>query len=495
MQTELEILLAKRQLLDDLLKKRDAIKADGLAYYKPHAKQDAFHRAGEFKWRLWEAGNRSGKSTGGVAEDASFLRGYRPFYPVGDPARTAGIPQGRPLIGLVVANDWKKVGEIFTGQRGEQGKLWKFLPPDFIKSTRTNSEGVIDLVECQNGSILNFTTVRAFMSNPMSVESVDNDFVHFDEPLPKDMFVGIKRGLIDRRGKGWFTLTPKTEPWIHYMFFPSRRMKDALVIEGRKWAQRGSMNDNPYLPPEEIVDFKEGLSKDQLACLIDGIPMAMSGLVYKEFDHAKHVLQTPLRGWKGFANPPDNATIYVAIDPHPQTPHHVMFLAVLPYDVPIIYDEIFLHCPIPELAKRINDKVAGKFAIRFICDPAAWLEHPNTHVNSYAQDFAEAGLFLSKASKDRSAGILQGQRRLATPDGIYLSPLLEETIFEFETHCWDTKENKPVDKDDHAMENYGRLCLEKPIYIDQSKPSTAIDVQTFEKADLGEFQSIDSELD
>lgn len=492
---ELELMLAKRRHLELLEEKRTMMKADGLAYYRPHSKQDAFHRAGEFKWRLWEAGNRSGKSTGGVAEDASWLRGYRPFYAVGDPARTAGIPQGRPVKGLVVANDWKKVGEVFTSTRGEEGKLWKFLPTDFIKSTKTNSEGVIEVVECRNGSVLNFTTVRAWMSNPMSVESVDHDFVHFDEPLPKNMFVGVKRGLIDRAGKGWFTLTPKTEPWIHRMFFPSRRMKDELVVEGRKWAQRGSMRDNPHLPKEEIVEFIDGLSRDQIACLVEGIPMAMSGLVYKEFSWDQHVLKEPLKGWTGYSLPPANATVYVAIDPHPQTPHHVLFLALLPYDVMVFFDEIFLHCPIPELAQHILKRTNGRFAIRFICDPYAWLEHPNTHVNSYAEDFSEAGLYLSRASKDRSAGILEGKRLLATPGKVLISPLLEEFLSEFETHCWDEKENKPKDENDHAMENFGRLGLEKPQWIDQSKPAQAVNEIIFTNAEITELPSIDSELE
>lgn len=496
-----EILLAKQRLLSSLEAKREAIQRNGLAFYRPHAKQDAFHRAGEFKWRLWESGNRSGKSTGGVAEDASWLLGFRPFYAKDDPARIAGIPQ-HPVKGLVVCNDWKKVGEVFTSTRGEEGKLWKFLPGGYatdgsgsVKSTKTNSEGVIEVVEMHNGNVLNFTTVRAWMSNPGSVQSVDHDFAHFDEPLPKKMFIGVKRGLIDRAGKGWFTLTPLSEPWIHQMFFPARRMKDTLVIDGRKWAQRGSTYDNHFLPLEEVNEFANGLTRDEVDCLLHGIPLAMSGLVFKEFNYDKHVLSEPLAGWSGYAKPSASATIYVAIDPHPQTPHHVMFLAALPYDVLYVYDEIFVHCPIPELAQRILDHTRGLFVVRVLCDPYAWLEHPNRHVNSYAEDFAQAGLYLSKASKDRAAGILETKRCLATYGKLLISPLLEETLSEFETHCWDEKENKPKDENDHAMENLGRLMLERPVWIDQSKPASSVPPSQFSTADYSDLPAIDSELD
>jgi hypothetical protein len=116
--TDEELLLMKRALLQLQRKKLQNMASYGLAFYHPHAKQDAFHRAGGTRWRLWESGNRSGKSTGGVAEDCSWLLGFRPFYPSTDPAHIAGIPQDRPVKGLVITTDWDKVDEIFTSQRG-----------------------------------------------------------------------------------------------------------------------------------------------------------------------------------------------------------------------------------------------------------------------------------------------------------------------------------------------------------------------------------------
>jgi hypothetical protein len=49
---------------------------------------------------------------------------------------------------------------------------------------------------------------------------------------------------------------------------------------------------------------------------------------------------------------------------------------------------------------------------------------------------------------------------------LVVSPWLEETLFEFGHWCWDTKENKPRDERDHAMENLGRLLLEEPKWVD-----------------------------
>jgi hypothetical protein len=365
---QLRALRARQQLL-----RRDF----GLSFYRPHEKQDSFHRAGAFKHRLWESGNRGGKSTAGVAEDAAWLVGERVWYPTTDPARYAGIPK-HPRKGIVVTADWDKVDEIFTSERGTEGKLWQFLPRGYVKSKRTNHSGVVELIECIDGSTLRFDTVKSWKVNPMGLESSDHDFAHFDEPAPQQMYIAISRGLIDRNGKDWFNLTPITERWIHDMFFPDPRSKKEIVFEGNKWAQRSTTYDNPYLTQEAIADYVASLTQEERECRILGIPLTLSGLVYKEFNWDTHVLTELPVGWRAFNDPPLDYTIYVAIDPQ---------------------------------------------------------------------------------------GILAVKRALKTENLVHLSPYLEETLFEFGHYAWDTKENRPKDERDHAMENFYRLVLEQPKHI------------------------------
>jgi hypothetical protein len=107
-----------------------------------------------------------------------------------------------------------------------------------------------------------------------------------------------------------------------------------------------------------------------------------------------------------------------------------------------------------------------------------------------ADEFAEQGLFLSKASKAREHAILETKRVLRTrllngQSLLNVSPFLQETLFEFGHWCWDTRENKPRDERDHAMENLGRLLLEEPRWIDSnSNQSFTISEPTFDKVDL-----------
>ena len=486
-------LLEQKTLLERkrvLLSKQALLRRDyGLAFYRPHQYQDRFHRAGAFKHRLWESGNRGGKSTCGVAEDCAHLLGGRPWCTLNDPAHKLGIRQGANK-GLVITTDWDKVDEIFTSQRGTEGKLWQMLPRGFVRSTRRNHSGAIELVECTNGSTLRFTTVKSYMTNPQGEESSDWDFIHIDEPCPEGQYKAAARGLIDRDGKTWFTLTPLTEPWIHDMFFPSRRLKEDLVQVGAKWAQRTSTYDNPYLSVESIKDYEETLTEDEKQCRMLGVPLELSGLVFKEFDWDQHVLSSVPIGWVGFNDPPPNYTVLFAIDPHPQTPHHVLFLAVDPIGSLYLFDEIYVHCTIEELSEKINARLVTKvldpktrnwvqvprFCVRQVADPAAFVTYPVLNAKSgkhicMADEFGEHGLFLSKASKAREHAILETKRvlRSTTLNGtamLNVSPQLDETLFEFGHWCWDTKENKPRDERDHAMENLGRLLLEEPKWID-----------------------------
>lgn len=467
-----EELRRKKRKLELLKRRKELRKKFGLLFYKPHKKQDAFHRAGKYRRRYMRAGNRFGKSDMGVAEDCAWLLGYRPWVAEGDEARRSGIPQ-RPVKGLVIAADWDKVREIFTEDKGENlGKIWRFIPADMVRSRRRNQNGVIEFIELENGSTLTFDTVKSFKTNPMGSESSDWDFIHVDEPCPEKMYKAQARGLVDRGGSAWFTLTPLSEPWIDDMFFPKR--VDAtlapFILESR-WAMQGSMHDNPYLSEEAKREYLDMLTPGERECREKGIPLEHSGRIYKEFSFDRHVLQTLPAGWTAFNNPPADYSIYIAVDPHAQTPFAVLMLAVSPSGHLFFFDEIFEHDSVERIAELINGRIAGRNVVRRIMDPHGYIEHPIT-MTSMEDEFEKYGLYFDKAAKDPQRGILAVQAALAKPDYIYFAPHLNVTIWEFERYIWDpNKPDKPRDKDDHMMENLYRLLLEEPVFIPRDDPS------------------------
>lgn len=480
--------------MPDLSKQINALKTykklkedNGILFYEPHPKQDAFHRAGEFKYRYVRTGNRFGKSHLGVGEDCAWALGYRPWYEEDDPARFAGIPRKSNSI-LVLAQDWDQVNKIFTNfERGQaQGKFFTFLPKDSIaEKPKKSKSGVISEIKVKSHwggiSTITFDTVKSFMANPMGQESADWDAIHVDEPIPKEMWIANSRGLIDRNGSAWFTCTPLSQAWINDMFVPRRRFREdptKPIVNGSKWMITGSTSDNPHLSKEAIEEFEATLTEAQKQCRLNGIPLSLEGIIYKEFSHDKHIYHKPPYGWEAVNMPPEDYTIRVAIDPHPSTPHAVLCAATAPTGQTFFFEELFEQMVAKMLCSRINMILVGYDPLYYLMDPAGFIENP-TDGSSMAQVFDDEGLYVTKAPKDLQRGIIETKQalteRITTPAGKRVPRLmfgahLTETLYEFDHYEWDQKKpNKPLDKDDHMLENLYRMVITGLDYIPPEK--------------------------
>jgi len=491
-EADVDVLLLKRRQAELLSRKLELVKANGLAYYRPHPGQDAFHRAGaRVRKRYVRTGNRWGKSTAGCAEDLSWLLNERPFYPESDPARRGGIPQ-RPNKLLTVTTDWEKVAEIWTDP--SEGKVWKMMPSGFVKKCHRNSMGVIDKIDCVNGSMWRFESVKGFKYDAQGAESSDWDGIHYDEPLPEKMRKALARGLIDRGGSEWFTLTPLTEFWINDYFFPDDTGgKPRLDV----WTTTGTTYDNVYISEANIASYESDLTDDERQCRINGIPLELAGLVYKEFKWDQHVLKDPPPGWASWNDPPDDWTVYFAIDPHPRTPHAVLFCAVGPTGSHYYFADIFEHCTISALSTRIKQhtlaKRPGGLKLRNVgwakVDPIADIHDPITDTNMIFE-FERNGIFVEKATKALDHGILRVKEQLKTPGAIYFSPSCARTLWEIQRYCWDPEKERPIDANDHMMENLYRLELSDMVWLDPSWKNVRIDELSITRPelDLGPIQ-------
>jgi hypothetical protein len=469
--TNLQRNFALRQRLALLEQRFKLRQRNGLAFYQPHRKQDLFHSAGEYRYRYVRSGNRFGKSDLGAAEDVSWALGERLFYPKSDPRRTLGIPPHAVKI-LIICEDWDKSEEIFTNKDGgELGKIWKFLPPEAYASSKKNNSGKIEKISLVNGSAIHIDTVQSFKQNAMSQESSVWDAIHIDEPCPRDMYVAAARGLMDRNGKTWFTCTPLSEPWINDLFISRRGVVDPDIplAYGDKWMITGKTSDNPYNSKEALAAFEELLTADEVQCRLFGKPLALAGMVYKEFDEDKHLYKRAPHGWKadqgGIAlnNPPAHYTVRYALDLHGRVPQTALFAATAPSGDVYFFNEIHEVMLLPEMAQRIVKLLKGRFVYEELCDQIAWNEDPRDG-SCWADIFIEAGLNVDKASKDLERGIdavKQGLKR----GNWHFADNLERARFEFDHYLWDPKKNKPIDKDDHIMECLYRLALTGLDYI------------------------------
>ena len=484
-------------------------KENGLAFYRPHWKQHLFH-CSTAKRRGAFTGNRFGKSHMDAAETAAWMRGERTWYKAGfdiygvdvvdgkrqvvvkahhegdenHPLVHSGIPPF-PTKQLVVCANWDKVDEIWTSQLSDRpGKIWQFLPKGWAKGF-TNHAGVVSEIHGLNGSLLNFMSVDAFNHNKLVAESSDFDRVVFDEPAPEDLWKGVSRGLVDRHGQADFALTSLQELWIYERFNNDVDTPDAPLFRDR-FSFRASMLDNPYLSDQAIADFEQDLTEDERQCRIHGIPLELSGLVYKEFFKERHIIIELPKGWRDWSLPHRSCVLHCRVDTHPVKPHAVLFAAVGPSEIPIVCHELYEACDADTLCEHINAyvKLTGCFLASLKVEPAAWINDPATKTASIASYFFKNGLFPTKATKDLKTGIITVKAALKH-GRVYFTPECRRTFFEFSRYRYDPETGNPIDVDDHMMENLYRLLISPCRWFDPDKAAGfPIPDEEFRQADL-----------
>lgn len=467
----------KVKLLNHLKKVTIAEASQGCATYKPHKKQDMFHRLGHVKYRYARTGNRFGKSDMGAAEDVAFALGYRPWYPEGDPARYAGIPQ-RCTKGVILCTDWGKASEVFTNETSgtTQGKLFKWIPKDAFVSRSTQHGNINKIVvksKWGGESVIFLDTIAAFKHNEQRAESAWYDWIHVDEPIPQKMWDGFARGLIDANGSAWFTCTPLREPWINRFFLPSNRFElkaDQPNFFGQsKVVIVGASTDNPYLSAKGIEEFAAGLDDKTRAARIFGRPLDTTGLVHGDFAEERHLYWEPPHGWSDINTPPLDYTIRYHIDCHPVTPNAVLFCATAPTGQVFFYNEIFEACSARDIAEQVREKTKNYFVAAEWMDPSGFIETMRDK-SCFADDLRDIGLNPEKASKDLKRGILLTNQALQAQNFLFFAENLTRTRYEFDNYVFEDPEKKPdqpKDRDDHMMEGLHRLVLGGLEYIDQ----------------------------
>lgn len=500
--SELTSLRAEKEALEREIELR---RTCGIAFFEPHFKQHLFFCNGDIKRRLVRTGNRWGKTTVGVLETLAWLYGERTWYKRPFPVRykdadtdelklhhihdplvdgylvSHGLPQRRTK-GLLIVTDWDKAEEIFTSE--STGKIWQYIPYSAKPIFKKGSSGRISeihLTSIHGGiSTLYIETIDSWKRSKLSTESSHHDFIHVDEPLPEKMWISVARGLVDTFGSAWFCCTPLLELWINDRFIEGGGLRDAFPdghTESRdigkykikSWVITGSMHDNIKWTGEEKAAYIAELKPHEIETRIEGRPSQLTGVVYSEFVPDIHIYKTVPHGWSDYDKPPLNYTIRLAIDTHPKVPTAVLFAATSPQGRTYIYDEIFSEgLLLPGVCELILEKLFGRIPNRVLLEQAAWNPDP-VDTYTYADVFAEYGLPIEPATKDLAFGIMEVKSMLLERDRgfptLLFSPLLIETPREFDRYVWQEDKPRPVDKDDHMMEDLYRLVLSDLIYV------------------------------
>ena len=508
---------AARLRFNQIAAKQKKLQADnGIAFYTPHWKQHLFHVA-DFERRYLRTGNRFGKSDCGAAEDVAMALGERPWYKRnieiidGDrnvreshqghehhPYVSVGLPK-RPVKILIIVTTWDKANEVFTNQeKGDRiGKLFKLIPKNKLVRVSKNNGGHINRITVKSKwggeSVIAIYTVQAFKQNPTSAESSDWDAIHVDEPCPEALYKGVARGLADRDGRSWFTCTPLDEMWINRFFIPKEKARSEFpdgMHHTHYYVLTGSIFDNPHISAKGRDSYLADLTPEERQCRAQGIPSMYSGLIFKAYDREKHVyIKSPAK-WEAIDRPPNDYTIRYACDIHPATPNAILFAATSPANYTYFYAEVWENCRMQALCNRIKQILDGRKPEAEWWDPSAWIEH---QALGYApiDDVFAAGLSPEPGSKDLDFGLLKSQEALEQKDE-YGSPLLffghhlVRFQGEIDEYRWNPKRpNKPVDENDHQMENFRRLIVGGLSYVNPNRAEVEhVPYQQFTKPDF-----------
>lgn len=498
-----------------LVKIKKTVQSNGILFYRPHAKQHAFHVC-RATGRYGRTGNRFGKSEMGIAEDIAQCRGGREWYryaqeikdgsgrvveahPGGfdHPYVTCGIPR-RPIKLLILVVDWEMAHKVFTNREGAYetwGKLFKLLPADAIHDVKLSRGGHVHEVyvkrpkEFGGGvSSITFDTIESWKHNKLAGESADWDYIHVDEPCPEEMFNSYARGLADRNGRYAFTCTPLDQMWINDLFCPpGMRLVEhtpetgleykVASTESRRFIITGSSYDNPYRNDAGLQELASRLTAAERACRIDGLPKAFSGVIYREFIYDLHVLCDVPAGWKAHDNPPLDYTIRVAWDVHDAKPQAILCVATSPQGIAFVCKEFFFDRMIQPNVEALKEWLEGRNVVDLLIDPKAVNPDPRDD-STILDDLWGAGLPFDKGSKDLTLGISRVREKLlerrvtsSQLPTICFAPddYLTETLWEFTHYIYDPRTNKPKDENDHMMENLYRLVLNGLDYVEPAK--------------------------
>lgn len=320
--------------------------------------------------------------------------------------------------------------------------------------------------------------IMSYDQAPKEFESATLGWVWFDEPPPEAVY----KATVSRMRTGGIiiiTMTPLTgSAYLYDQIVTNQEEGQRAVITADiedncvEHGERGILNHNDIL--RMVAEYNE---EDKQARVF-GRFMHLTGLVFKEFERRIHVV-------KPFKIDLTNWCVYQRFDCHPRNPDAVMWVAVNAKGDKYVIDELYGKWTTEELVYRILQKDAQYRVVSHKLDPSGFIvdQHTNTSLAKRITEISNFKLRYTPASKERSLAITRTHDALSfqlIANDLLKAPELrffdtvERTIFELEHWQYNeyrgqvaeryNKSEKPQDKDDHMMENLGRVLIDEPSF-------------------------------
>ncbi len=452
----------KRLYFEQLAEKSRRHREERLRYYntgsKIHLKQIDFHKdPHRNKWLF--GGNRTGKTVAGAVEAVWRARGNHPYREITAPQR-----------GWVVSLDYNVQRDV------AQKEVLRWLNPAWIRDIHVRAgkkddpeNAIIDFIVVE--SITGGNSIIGFKScdqGRAKFQGTSQHWIWFDEEPPEDIYAECKMRIIDTRGDIWGTMTPlQGLTWVYDTVYINDVQDPKIKYWLMEWA------DNPWLSPEEIAQLEATMSEDEREARQYGKFVAMSGLVYKEFNEDIHVIEPFAVPREWYNN--------ISIDPGLAAPLSCHFYAV-DYDGNIYAiaehykagESVEYHSKvIHQLADQLKwPKERG--CLRALIDPAA-NQKTLAAEKSVSELFRDNKIYVNtKINKDKWTGIQRVKQYLKLrpneqtdvwPRGkpkLFIFKTCPMLIKEIKSYRWKPDADEPIKKDDHALDELRYFIMTRP---------------------------------
>ena len=470
--------------------------------YQPNDIPLMFH-ASPAKSRFFGGGNRSSKTYSHIVDVACQFTGKEPKSLKGI------IPKHRLDQSRRIRFCMEDYPNSFT--KVVWPYIQKLIPSDEISDVVKDAGRIRSITNGKGG----FIEFMYYDQEVTKHQGTSRHSVNYDEePPPAIRDEGLMR-LVDTDGEEVFSLTPLSGA-LRYLYDDvfDKRGREAEKIYDLVENEKGEIIDaipgsivdkiipggdpdvhvffacifdNKAIKKEAAIRILNKFDTEERVVRSKGHFMFLSGLVYKQYSDTTHLIDT-FDNWKKSPDSYDY-TLYLAIDPHPRTPHACLFMVALRDDPALIsVDELFLDCGADDLAKAIKVKCWPKLPEVVIIDPLAFSPDPiskSCFAWALMDAFDREGIDspLVAASKDRANGIMAVKDALKPNERgiprIYVTNNCVNFRREITHWAWDDwrkdtlavkgEKQKPIDKNDHMMENLYRLVLLNPTFKERHR--------------------------
>ncbi len=276
-------------------------------------------------------------------EVLAAAKGYNPWT-----GETTKVPA---RIAVVVDNA-AKIEEVVVPEM----KKWCVLEEDQLKR---GGKPYTSKIVFDNGSTISFFSTEAA---PSIFESIQYSFVAIDEPLPRPLYVALRRSLRIKghRCRMLYCGTGVSESWLRRDIYEKWVKGEDPDIECHKV---GTEVNKDNLPPGYIESFSRALSDAEKEVRLkggffDGDALALAHLFHRD----KHLISKNDLDWD------KSYPVVIGIDPHPVKKHVAVMIGASKDNRRVVLKELSVKATAENFGVILKKWMEGYRVVDIVCD-------------------------------------------------------------------------------------------------------------------------------